>query len=342
MADTLTTLVEEVQYELSQSASPAVGVNFREHIKNRIRRVYRWLWNDYNWPHLEEWFEKPLQAGQRYYDFPDGISLETINSVWRIWSGTRERIERGIDPSHYGFRDSDADSRADPVLRWAPKGAQFEVWPMPASDVCAIQFVAKRPFVQMVEDDSLCLLDTDLVVLFSAGHLIAKFNEKESNRILLRAERTYSKLKSRQRRTAKVVNLAGICEPKDDRPRFMVGVATGGAANVGSTDAEFAIFVPGMPGAGELVLTYNVTDGFTLQEADCSASCETPAAAQAVFSITRDGVPFGTVTFAAGQTEGVVDLGGATFVPDQVLRVIAPDPADIALADIAITLNGTR
>ena len=55
MNDTLATLIEEVQYELIQVASPAVGQNFREHIKARINREYRRLYEDFDWPDLIYW-----------------------------------------------------------------------------------------------------------------------------------------------------------------------------------------------------------------------------------------------------------------------------------------------
>lgn len=231
MGDTLATLIEEVQYELVQVASPAAGQNFREHIKARIRREYRRLYQEHDWPELIDWYDIETQAGERYYDWPENASLETTIAIYQrhgnVWL---DPLIRGIDPDHYNAFDSDAGARADPAERWRPKGhEQIEVWPMPASDGLKLRFVAKRPFTQLVDESDICDLDTDLVVLHAAAQLARRYNDQEANLILARATSHYDVLKSRKSRGALKVNFAaGAPEPprRGFRDKIIVGVAT--------------------------------------------------------------------------------------------------------------------
>lgn len=208
MGDTLATLVEEVQYELIQVASPAVGQNFRDHIKARIRREYRRLYHDFDWPDLIDWYDIETSAGQRYYDFPADAALETTIRIYQRWGGQFHPIDRGFDPTVYNGVNSDEDVRSDPVQRWRAKGTQIELWPIPASNALTLRFVAKRPFVPLTDEDDVCDLDTDLVVLHAAAQLARRYSDEEANLILGRAKQHYDTLKSRTQRGATKVNFA--------------------------------------------------------------------------------------------------------------------------------------
>lgn len=231
MGDALATLIEEVQYELVQVASPAAGQNFREHIKARIRREYRRLYHDYDWPHLIDWFDIETQAGERYYDYPAEASLETTIDIYRRWGSEWAKIDRGIDPTHYNAFDSDDDIRTDPIERWRPKGsAQIEIWPTPASNDLKLRFVAKRPFAQIVEESDVCDLDTDVVVLHAAAQLARRYDNDEAALILGRAKQHYDTLKARSIRGGNRVNFAGGA-PTHSRRGFADKVIVGVVAD---------------------------------------------------------------------------------------------------------------
>lgn len=208
MGDTLATLIEEVQFELVQIASPAAGQNFREHIKARINREYRRLYHEHDWPELIDWYDLTTSAGERYYDFPENAALETTIAIYQkygnIWNPA---LVRGIEPEHYNAFDSDLNARSDPAQRWRPKGGQIEIWPIPATET-TVRFVAKRPFVRLIEESDICDLDTDLVVLHAAAQLARRYNDQEANLILARATSHYDVLKSRKSRGALKANFA--------------------------------------------------------------------------------------------------------------------------------------
>jgi hypothetical protein len=78
-----------------------------------------------------------------------------------------------------------------------------------------------------------------------------------------------------------------------------------------------------------------------------AASSLVAATAQAVFSLKKAGVEFGTLTFGAGQTTGVFAVAADTVFDGTAaapveLRLVAPNPQDAALADFAMTLRLNR
>lgn len=110
---------------------------------------------------------------------------------------------------------------------------------------------------------------------------------------------------------------------------------------------DVLLSVAGKPSAAEglarWVFARTVT--FPTNFAGSQASAGTPATAQTVFTLAKNGVQAGTVTFAAGAgTASFASTGGAvvTLAAGDVLTLTAPNPADATLADLAITLAGTR
>jgi hypothetical protein len=104
-------------------------------------------------------------------------------------------------------------------------------------------------------------------------------------------------------------------------------------------------FFSGVPGASEtlarVVFTRQVS--FPIALAGSYASAGTAATASTVVSILKNGVQFGTCTFGVGATTCTfASTVGAVFAAGDVLTETAPVAPDATLADIAITLAGTR
>jgi len=107
---------------------------------------------------------------------------------------------------------------------------------------------------------------------------------------------------------------------------------------------DLASFDTDRPATGELLVKiYPLGVTFPAGLTESQAGAEVAASADAVFSITKNGVEFATLTFPAGDSTGVFACAtDTTFESGDVLRVIAPSPRDATLSGVAATLVGYR
>lgn len=167
-------LLDDLRDELDISSDPAVGSSATPGLKRIIKRVYQSLYDAYDWPHLRQIFDRiTLNAGQRYYDFPDDMDYDNLEESMVWWGGQPHPLTRGVGFQQYAVCDSENDIRSDPVTHWDVRKVgnkeMIEVWPIPSGTGQALQFKGKTKFEPLVDDDDLCLIDDELVLLFAAA-----------------------------------------------------------------------------------------------------------------------------------------------------------------------------
>ena len=198
-------LISDLRAELGRSADPAVGVSDLPSLKQTITRNYESLYDDYDWPHLSVISPRvSLNAGQRYYDFPNDIDCDKVNEVVVWWNGSPVPLTRGIGFEHYAEFDPEADQRSDPATHWDVRFTgvreQCEIWPPPASTGSVkVQFRGKRKFTPLVDDADLCLIDNHLVVLTCAVELLPRAKSGDSQVKLAALQSRYGRLKGRSK-----------------------------------------------------------------------------------------------------------------------------------------------
>lgn len=205
---TLDQMVEALRNEARLSTDSSRGVESRPWLVQLINRWYETLWNDYDWQHLNLLREDStvaLQAGLRYYDIPETVDVDSISKVFLRFGNGWSEIDYGIDHSHYSERDSDNDERADPVQRWTVRDmAQIEVWPIPASNDCALGFEGKRKFARLTKGDDRCLLDDNLIVLFAAAEVLAAHKQADAQKKEQAASAVLTRLRAKASSKARV------------------------------------------------------------------------------------------------------------------------------------------
>lgn len=105
---------------------------------------------------------------------------------------------------------------------------------------------------------------------------------------------------------------------------------------------EIAMFVAGKPLDSELLFRYKTSRAFRIPASATGSLAEAAvaSAASVVFSLQKNGVGFGTVTFATSATGAYTVAANTDFVVGDVLSLVAPVTADTALSDIGFTLKG--
>lgn len=207
---TLGEMIANVQEEISASSLPSLGQNFRAVITSRINREYERLLEDFDWPHLNQWYDEATVAGQRYYDLPDGMSLGGVQQIWYLWGGEYTELKRGIDVSDYNGQNSDDDYRSDPAQRWRPYIQQIEIHPIPAT-ASSLRILGKLTYAPLVEESDRCALDKNLVCLFASAKLLKRRGAEEADVVMGEAVAHYNTLKQRSQTGARF-NFTGGCD----------------------------------------------------------------------------------------------------------------------------------
>jgi hypothetical protein len=110
--------------------------------------------------------------------------------------------------------------------------------------------------------------------------------------------------------------------------------------NLVNGQVTFAAWVSGNPAPSQKLISFEAINAVVLSNAASSvvASCGTAPTATAVFSLTKNGTQFGTVTFSAGVTSGVYSASSSTTFNDgDIFEVLAPASQDATLASVRIT-----
>lgn len=214
---TLGQLVTMLREECGHATSAALGQNTLPRMKRVLQRTQEFLWGDHTWPHLRAYREEVLQAGQRYYTFPEDLSFDRIENVHVRWCETWRPVCYGIELGHYNASDPEVDDRDDPVSRWqVHEDGQFEVWPLPATNGIRLRFEGIRKLAPLIADTDRADLDDNMLVLFAAAEILAKQKGGDAQGKASAASRLYSQLKGNQSKKTMFV-MGGGRDPNMDR-----------------------------------------------------------------------------------------------------------------------------
>lgn len=207
----------------------SVGVDDAQILMHVLQRTQETLYDDFDWPHLRyDTGAITLSAGQRYYDIPDNLNYDRIESAWIRLNGLPIPFRRGIDPNCYAAFDSDQGVRASPAQRWDIRSVdgveQIEVWPIPNDASNAMQFIGIRNLRPLVDGADLTDIDDRLIVLFSAAELLAHQESADAQIKLRAAQQLYARLKGRSAAARPTYRMGmGVPSPKPYRATVVIG-----------------------------------------------------------------------------------------------------------------------
>ena len=108
---------------------------------------------------------------------------------------------------------------------------------------------------------------------------------------------------------------------------------------------DVSVFLPGQPADGALLARVLAARAFTLPAgaSGSAAYAGTAATGSATVTIQKNGAGVGTIDWSAAGQTGAFTVGSpVSFSAGDKLELVAPSPQDGTLADLSITLAGTR
>lgn len=145
--------------------------------------------------------------------------------------------------------------------------------------------------------------------------------------------------------TSSVDKLKGVAVSGTAPTSGQALVYSGSAWTPTTQPYDVPTYTPDKPTNSMIMARIVVVRAFTLPAAlsGSQATAGTAATGSTTIDLQKNGVSFGTVAWSASGTTGTfTSASGATFAAGDVLRIVAPATADTTLADISITLAGTR
>lgn len=201
---TLQVLLNDLRSESGHAISSALGKATQEMMINLLNRVQRRLWEDFAWPFLQVKKDIVLQAGQRYYDIPSGITLERVQSASFKNGSVWQKVLYGITTNDYTVHDSDTGIRSWPIYKYEAYGlSQVEVWPTPNTNTNVTSGDGTfrlegtgnlSPFISMSDTAD---LDDQLLVLFASSELLTRQKSPDAQMKGQQAQVHYQRLRAR-------------------------------------------------------------------------------------------------------------------------------------------------
>lgn len=227
---TLVKLLDLYRAECRISLNAALNTQDRDRQVAHIQRTQEWLWDDFDWPLLRVARTFDLQAGQRYYSFPEDVHIDRINKMEVFFDASYCELKAGIDAQHYTAYNSDLGERQWPPQRWQiSEGEQIEIWPIPDGNAVpstlegTVKVTGIKNLSPLVKNDDRADLDDRLIVLFCAAEYLAGTGAKDASLKLDQANKRYAKLKGAQMPRRRF-GMFGVRSRDDCRRRGPFGV----------------------------------------------------------------------------------------------------------------------
>lgn len=190
---TLAELISDLRDELRRANSPSASPDDTASLRRTINHVRTLVFYDNDWPFLNRQFDPiALSAGQRYYDFPEGLDPDRVMDARVGWSGLDEKIDRGITYDDYNAWDPAKNERTSPIMKWDVRyvgGAmQIEVWPLPDGSAQTLKFYGTQAVPPLVNDTDRCPLESEVTVLYAAAELLPKDSADKEAKLALAKE----------------------------------------------------------------------------------------------------------------------------------------------------------
>ncbi|MDG3089228.1 hypothetical protein P7F88_25530 [Vibrio hannami] len=177
---TLATLRDEVAIEAGISQGSGHSAFNKARLNQIINRTERGMAMSDDWPTRELEVLVTIPADTQYVALPSTINFTMITQVVVAYGDDWLPVNHKISPRERSIYNS--NHRAEPIMRYevrADRPTQFEVWPIGNVEQ-TLQVTGQASLGGMVEDDDVCTLDADVIVLRAAAEILGRNNQADA------------------------------------------------------------------------------------------------------------------------------------------------------------------
>lgn len=298
---TLDKLLNGLRAEARLSLDPAHNTNDRAAQVMHLQRVQEWLWDDHDWPFLRVERTIPVVAGQRFYDFPEDLSLDRVEKLEFFADGAWCLLAPGIDSGCYTIRNPELGETDWPPRRWRlyedaaetdQANTRFEIWPVPDRDLDSstldgqLKFTGIRRLQPLVADTDRADLDDRMIVLFAAAERLASAGSKDAKLKQDLALKRYAKMRGETQivRRFRMFGIGGCERSRFGIPIVAVVGAGGSGGGGGSVIVDGGLEGPGSVASLSVSIDPTVEGGNNTRQ-----TTQSPTPAVLGYEITVDG-----------------------------------------------------
>jgi hypothetical protein len=204
---TLAEMLEGLRIEARISTNASHGLNLREPHTYLLNRVQSDLYLNYDWPSLKTLEYADISAGQRYVAIPEGLSFESLETIFAPDLTAKYRpMRQGITNVEINMRDPDnVSDREFPPVAWAnyidataeSNHNMIELWPV-TDRATRLLFKGRRVPATLVDDDDRSTLDAYAIIMHAAAEILAGQKAEDAALKLDKAKERVRMLRIRQ------------------------------------------------------------------------------------------------------------------------------------------------
>ena len=173
-------LRKEIQVESGLSSEEGATAYSKDRLNMIINRAERSMKTRNDWPTQRYEVTASTVADQARMDIPQGVSIKNIRSIHVLFGQEWLPLVKGIGPRERTIYTS--DMRAAPAQRWdyiVSEPGKIELWPI-GSSAQTLMFRGQMEVGTMVEENDLCTLDADVIVLTVAAEILGRDKQEDA------------------------------------------------------------------------------------------------------------------------------------------------------------------
>jgi len=189
---TLAAIRSDIQTRLGFGMAGQAGVVNSALIDSMIRSAQTQLYEQFEWLEMKAVEERLTGSDQQFYDYPADCNIEGILGISIKWSGRYIELKEGISLADRSWNPGGVPQKYE-------RRAQYELWPVPATNDYTIRIEYIKTLAPLNVDGDRTSLPSEIVYLHALSNAKAHYRQPDANTYASQLDALLSKLKAKHR-----------------------------------------------------------------------------------------------------------------------------------------------